>query len=54
MDETKEEESMHSGNLPLLKGEVPRKFDVILKPQNVCLSTETKKVIVLFGYELSP
>ena len=29
--------------LQLLKGDVSRKFDVISKPQNVCLPTETKK-----------
>ena len=27
----------------LIKGEVSRKFDVISKPKNVCLTTETKK-----------
>ena len=28
-----------------LKGEVSRKFDVISKPKNVCLTTETKKKV---------
>ena len=27
----------------LVEGEVSRKFDVISKPKNVCLTTETKK-----------
>ena len=30
-------------NVRLLKEEVSRKFDVISKPKNVCLTTETKK-----------
>ena len=29
-----------------IKGGVARKFDVILKPKNVCPPTETKKIIV--------
>ena len=31
-----------------LKGEVSRKFDVISKPKNVCLTTETKKLVARF------
>ena len=32
----------------MFKGEVSRKFDVISKPKNVCLTTETKKKLSSF------
>ena len=31
----------------IFKGEVSREFDVISKPNNVCLSTETKKIVII-------
>ena len=42
------------GGFQAVKGEVSRKFDVISKPQNVCLSTETKKITVKFVINYHP
>ena len=36
------------------KGEVSREFDVILKPKNVCLSTETNKILSSFVINFHP
>ena len=36
------------------KGEVSREFDVISKPKNVCLSTETKKLLSCFVINYHP
>ena len=38
----------------VFKGEVSRKFDVFSKPKNVCLTTETKKLVVRFVINYHP
>ena len=37
-----------------IKGEVSWKFDVISKPKNVCLTTETKKLVARFAIDYHP